>query len=177
VSRRSVVALTRILLLPVVAAACGAGGCGMSAQIETRQGQHVEARILGGSPGSIYLAGDQHERFTMRRDEIADVDFPGNVLMIGGVGMTAFGGYRLLTGDTSCAALEQTGTCLASVVPAIAGLLMFGWGLYSYWRSKRAFADRSRAEPDPPMKRTPGEAPPAEHPVWRKPDPFADPAR
>jgi hypothetical protein len=176
VNRRSVIALTRVLLLPVVAVACG--GCGISAQIETRRGQRVEARILGGSAGSVYLAGENHERFTMRREEIADVDFPGNVLMIGGVALTAFGGYRLLTGDTTCAALGQAGTCLASVVPAIAGLLAFGWGLYSYWRSKSAFADRSRPEPDSPMgKPTPGEVPPAEHPVWRKPDPFADPAR
>ena len=170
-SCRSVVALTRVLLPPLMAIV-GSGGCAMTSLVETRQGQQVEARIVGGSPGSIYLAGDQHERFTIRRDDVADVDYPGNVLMIGGVGLTLFGGYRLLTGDTTCAALGQAGTCLASVGPAIAGLLAFTWGLYSYLRSTRAFEDRSRPEPDPPVKRAPVEAPPADHPVWRKPDPF-----
>ena len=36
----------------------------MSALIETKQGRRVDARIVGGSPGSVYLAGDNHERFT-----------------------------------------------------------------------------------------------------------------
>ena len=39
--------------------------------IEHRSGGVVEARILGGSPGSVYLADPNHERFSMRRDDIA----------------------------------------------------------------------------------------------------------
>ena len=79
----------------------------MTALVETKQGRRVEARILGGSPGSVYLAGDNHERFTIRRDEIADVDFPGNVMMVGGGALTAFGAYRLWFGDTTCGGAGQ----------------------------------------------------------------------
>ena len=62
-ARRTVVALVaRMMLLPLIA-----GGCGMSALIETKPGRRVDARILGGSPGSVYLAGDNRERFTLRR--------------------------------------------------------------------------------------------------------------
>ena len=100
----------------------------MSALVETKQGRRVEARIVGGSPGSVYLAGDNHERFTMRRDEIADVDFPGNVVMLGGVALTAFGAYRLWFGDTTCGGLEQAGNCLGAVMPAVAGLLAIRLG-------------------------------------------------
>jgi len=130
------------MLLPLAA-----GACGTTSSLENRSGGVVEARILGGSPGSVYLAGRDHMRFTMRRDDIADVDFPGNVLMAGGVAVTVFGAWRLGVGDTDCAALGQAGTCLANVVPAIAGLLAIGWGLYTYVRAKRAFADRSKPEP------------------------------
>jgi hypothetical protein len=181
VDRLAVVALTRILLLPLVVGAAGASasGCWTTSLIETRQGQRVEARIVGGSPGSVYLAGDQHERFTIRRDDIADVDFPGNVLMVGGIALTGFGAYRMLEGDTSCGGLGQSGNCLASVAPGIIGLLAFGWGLYTYWRANHAFEDRSRPEPDPPMKpRGPAPVPPlpgARPPGWSKPDPFAEP--
>ena len=155
VGRRSVVALARMLLLPLIA-----GGCGMSALIENEAGRRVEARILGGSPGSVYLAGDNHERFTMRRDEIADVDFPGNVMMLGGAALT---GVRRLPSVRSAtrpaAALGQAGNCLGAVMPAVAGLLAFAWGLYSYYRSTHAFEDRSRPEPDPPMPPRPPKAP------------------
>ena len=57
----------------------------------------------------------------MRRDEIADVDFPGNVMMLGGVALTAFGAYRLWFGDTTCAGLGQAGNCLGTVMPAVGG--------------------------------------------------------
>jgi hypothetical protein len=171
VSRRSVAALTLVALLPALIA----GGCGMSALIETKQGQRIDARIIGGSPGSIYVAGDNHERFTMRRDEIADVDFPGNVMMLGGATLTAFGAYRLWFGDTTCGGLGQAGNCLGAVMPAVGGLLVFAWGLYSYYRSTHAFADRSRPEPDPPMLPRPPTAPPSlPLPGSSKPDPFAD---
>jgi hypothetical protein len=36
-------------------------------------------------------------------------------------------------------------------MPAVGGLLGFGWGLYSYYRSTHAFEERWRPEPDPPM--------------------------
>ena len=163
--------LARLLLLPLIA-----GGCGMSAHIETKQGRRVEARIVGGSPGSVYLAGDNHERFTLRRDEISDVDFPGNVMMLGGAALTAFGSYRLWFGDTTCGGLGQAGNCLGAVMPAVGGLLVFAWGLYSYYRSTHAFEDRSRPEPDPPMApRAPKAPPPLSLPGSSKPDPFADP--
>ena len=107
-----------MLLLPLIAC-----GCGMTALVETKQGRRVEARILGGSPGSVYLAGDNHERFTIRRDEIADVDFPGNVMMLGGVALTAFGAYRLWFGDTTCGGLGQA---LQSLAVAVLLLLVGG---------------------------------------------------
>ena len=166
--RRSVVALSRLLVLPLVAASCAT-----SSTVENRSGGSVDAHILGGSPGSVYLGVDR-TRFTMRRDDIADVDFPGNLHVAGGVALTAFGVWRLYTGDTSCAAFGNIGNCAINVGPAIAGLLAIGWGLYVNLRARRGFADRSRPEPDPVMPRRPSPEPP-HLPGWRKPDPFADP--
>ena len=113
----------------------------------------------------------------MRRDEIADVDFPGNVMMLGGAALTAFGAYRLWFGDTTCAGLGGRATVWGPSCPPIAGLLAFSWGLYSYYRSTHAFDDRSRPEPDPPMPPRAPKAPPPplSLPGSSKPDPFADP--
>jgi hypothetical protein len=163
------VAVGRLMVLPLAV-----GACGTTSEIENRSGGVVEGRILGGSPGSVYLASRDHGRFAMRRDDIADVDFPGNTLVLGGVALIGVGVWRLRVGDTDCASFGDVGTCAFNIVPAIAGLLVVGWGLYTYVRARRAFADRSKPEPDAVM--TPRAPAPALHlPGWRKPDPFAEP--
>jgi hypothetical protein len=171
VGRRSVAALAVFALIPAAG-----GGCSTTASIEMKTGGTVEAHVVGGSPNSVYLVDREHGKFTLRRDDIRDVDLPGNVMLLAGAGLFAAGGVGLWFGDTHCASFGETGTCAASVVPAIAGLLAAAWGAYVYRRSARALHDTSRPEPDAVMKprapRQPGQEP---YPGWRKPDPFADP--
>jgi hypothetical protein len=172
--------------LAVACHAVVASGCGTSALIDTKEGRHYDARIVGGSPGSIYLAREDRDRFTLRRDEIASVDHPGDVPIIVGTVLTAIGAFRLWQGDSRCNDRGASGDiyCIAHATPAMLGLLSLAWGLWAYHRSTRAFADRSRPEPDPVMPlHAPGApptvapvlAPPAKPPGWSKPDPFADP--
>lgn len=155
-------------------------GCGTSALIDTKEGGHVDARIVGGSPGSIYLAGENRDRFTLRRDDIAAVDHPGDVLIIIGTALTAIGAFRLWQGDSRCNDWGASGDryCILNATPAMAGLLSLAWGLWAYHRSTSAFADRSRPEPDPVIAPRGARAPlPAlRYPAANKPDPFADPA-
>jgi hypothetical protein len=167
VGRRPVAALTRLLLLPLTA-----GACATTTTVETRSGNVYEAHTVGGSPGSVYLASKVDGRFSVRREDVADVDYPGNVQILGGLALSAFGGWRLVSGDTRCAGFSDIGYCTVNVVPAIAGLLIALWGTYVYVRASRAFEDRSKPEPDPVMKPRPQQGP---FPGWRKPDPFADP--
>jgi hypothetical protein len=156
------------MLLPLVAVSCAT-----TSTVENRSGGAVEAYVLGGSPGSVYLRSKDRGPFTMRRDDIAAVDFPGNLHIVGGVALTGLGAWRLYGSDTPCSTFGNIGTCAADVVPLIAGLIAAGWGIYVYARANRAFEDRSRPEPDPVMKPRPGPEPP-HLPGWRKPDPFAD---
>jgi hypothetical protein len=163
-------ALTLFALGPVAG-----GGCSTSSIIETKAGDRVEAHVVGGSPGNVYLLNKEHGRFALPRDDIRDVDLPGNVVAVAGVGLLAVGGLRLWFGNTSCGSYSQTGTCLVNVVPAIAGLLAATWGSYIYFRSLRRYDDTSRPEPDAAMKPRAPRAPETGLPGWRKPDPFADP--
>lgn len=152
------------MLLPVVWAACAVSACGTTTTLETRSGGVVEAHVLGGSPGSVYLSNKRSGHFTMRRDDIADADLPGNVMAFGGLALSAFGGWRLRVGDTRCGTFGDAGNCALNVLPSIVGFLAAVWGGYVWARAHHAFEDRSRPEPD------------QEHPPgWRKPDPFADP--
>jgi hypothetical protein len=167
VGRRSVAVLTRLLLLPLAV-----GACATTTTVETRGGTVYEAHVMGGSPGSVYLSTKANGRFSVRREDVADVDYPGNVQILGGLALGAFGGWRLLSGDTQCSGFGDIGNCMVNVVPAIAGLLIALWGTYVYVRASRAFDDRSKPEPDPVMKQRPPGGP---LPGWRKPDPFADP--
>jgi len=166
VGRRPVAALTRLILLPVVVSACAT-----TTTVETRSGGAYEAHILGGSPGSVYLTSKQNGRFSVRREEVTDVDYPGNWHLFGGLALGAFGAWRLRVGDTHCATFGNIGNCTLNVAPSIVGLLMAVWGGYVYGRAYRHFEDRSKPEPDPVMPR----APVPHLPGWRKPDPFADP--
>ena len=165
--RRPVAALTRLLLLPLAV-----GACGTTTTVETRSGNVYEAHTVGGSPGSVYLASKANGRFSVRREDVADVDFPGNDQILAGLALGAFGGWRLVSGDTHCSGFGDSGNCIVNVVPSIAGLLIALWGTYVYVRASRAFDDRSKPEPDPVMKLRPPGGP---FPGWRKPDPFADP--
>ncbi|HMF42320.1 MAG TPA: hypothetical protein VKQ32_16725 [Polyangia bacterium] len=167
--RRPVAALARLMLLPLAASACGT-----TASVETRSGSTYEAHILGGSPGSVYLGNKENGRFTLPRDEIADVDYPGNLHILGGLALAGFGGWRLRVGDTSCATFGNVGNCVLNVAPTIVGILLAGWGGFVWGRSRHAFRDQSKLEPDPVTRPgTPRD--PAHPPGWRKPDPFADP--
>jgi len=139
-------------------------GCGTSALIDTKEGRHVDAR--------------NRDRFTVRRDDIASVDHPGDVPIIIGTVLTAIGAFRLWQGDTRCndRGASGDGYCIANAAPAMVGLLSLGWGLWAYHRSTHAFADRSRPEPDQAMPlRAPAAPPTSRPPGWSKPDPFADP--
>jgi hypothetical protein len=167
--RRGAVVVVSWLLLPLVVASCGT-----TSTVENRSGGIVEAHIQGGSPGSVYLSSSQHGRFTMRRDDITAVDFPGNLHILGGVALTGLATWHLYGSDTACSSFGNAGTCAVDVVPVLAGLIMAGWGLYVYVRANRAFENRSRPEPDQVMKPRPAPEPP-HLPGWRKPDPFADP--
>jgi hypothetical protein len=170
------VSLTSVAARAVFAlVAVAAGGCSTTATIQTKYGGAVEAHVLAGSPGSVYLADKDHGRFTLRRDDVTDVDYPGNVMLVTGAGLLAAGGLGLWFGDTHCASFGEMGRCAASVVPAIAGLLAASWGAYVWYRSRRAFRDTSRPEPDSVMKPRGPRAPDQRFPGWRKPDPFADP--
>ena len=164
--RRSVAALTRLILLPAALSACGT-----TTTIETRSGSAYEVHVLGGSPDNVYVTNRQNGRFTVRREEITDVDFPGNLHIFGGLALSAFGGWRLRVGDTRCGTFGNIGNCALNVAPSIVGFLMAVWGGYVYGRAYHRFEDRSKPEPDPVMPR----APTPHLPGWRKPDPFADP--
>lgn len=158
------------MLLPLTVAACAT-----TTIVETKSGGAFEAHILGGSPGSVYLSNKTSGRFTLRRDEIAEADFPGNVHILGGLALSAFGGWRLRVGDTSCAAFGNVGNCLMNVAPSVAGILLAAWGGFIWGRARHAFRDTSKPEPDQPMKPRGVQLPMEPYPGWRKPDPFADP--
>jgi hypothetical protein len=175
VRRRTVASFARVVCVTLICHA--AGGCGTSALIDTKEGRHVDARILGGSPGSIYLAGDNRDKFTLRRDDVAAVDHPGDVLIIIGSALTAIGAFRIWQGDSRCNDWGASGDqyCILNVAPAMAGVLALAWGLWTYHRSASAFADRSRPEPDPVMPARAPVVPTLRYPGSNKPDPFADP--
>ncbi len=114
-----------------LAALLVASGCGTTATIYTRRGQVVEAEILRTSGEELVIESRSGES-TLRKDEITDIDHPGNVvLLIGGL-IGAYGIANIIVGMPQCEK-EGGAFCVGVFTPAAIGLgmTMFGgvvWG-------------------------------------------------
>jgi hypothetical protein len=111
----------------VALVSCAAFGCSTTATIARTNGPPIEASIEGGSPSSIVLEGGA----IVSRNEITEVDHPGNVhAVVGGV-ILGYGLLNIAAGASTCGDSgefpskgEQNAFCVGMVTPALLGLGM-----------------------------------------------------
>jgi hypothetical protein len=132
----------RSAALPFVALALVLEGCVATATVTTRAGS-VEAVINGGDDESLAVTNEVGARRRIRRDDIVDIDHPGNVLA------TAFGiSTVLLAFDTVILATgpvchggatgSGAGPCIAIGSMAAASVGLFALGMYQWITSRNA---------------------------------------
>jgi hypothetical protein len=134
----------------VALVSCAAFGCSTTATITRISGPPIEASIEGGSPSSIVLEGGA----VVSRNDIRDVDHPGNVhAVVGGV-ILGYGLLNIAAAASTCGDSgefvskgEQNAFCVGMVTPALVGLGMTIWGLVVNSESKSALNDTSRSLP------------------------------
>lgn len=128
-------------------------GCATTATIVTRDGRRTEAHLAGGDHDRLLLRSDYGVETTVRRAEVKDIDYPGNVHAVAG-GVTAglmalelavFGAMCANGGSTTICPLELT------VFGAIgtAGLAMLAWGLWTWLNATAVVRDTIDAPPLP----------------------------
>jgi hypothetical protein len=148
-------------------------GCSTTAAISRTDGLTYEADILGSDAGSLHARDLYGREIVVSRDEVADIDHPGNVISTIGLVLVGMSAPMIIAdlahrGDAQKG--EWSGMGLVVGIPTmVTGLALAIPGLMHYARSKRgakAFEDANPILPVPrPAAFSPGPYPgPAPYP-------------
>lgn len=132
-------------------------GCSTTATIVTTDGRRTEATLAGGDRDRLLLRTEYGVESTVRRDQVKDIDYPGNVHALVG-GLTAgMMGIELAIFGAMCGsrAFPQSAcTFQLSLFGAVgaAGLALFSWGLWTWLNATSMVRDSLDAPPLPAAK-------------------------
>lgn len=101
-------------------------GCGSMATITKRNGIRVDAKIIDSDMRAVHIKTPKgYDQVGISREDIADIDHPGNVAAtIGGL-LTAYGIYNVKVGLPEC---NGSAECTGVLLPVAIGapLLIYG---------------------------------------------------
>ena len=131
-------------VLVSVAAAITLGtftGCGNTATITRTQGGGgvVEAKIVSSDGNKIFVEGG---RAGIPRDEIVDIDHPGNGAAVAGGLLSAYGILNIAVGIPQCEE-KGAGFCTGVFLPLAVGLPLTIYGIVVYAGSTSAASQAS----------------------------------
>lgn len=123
-----------------------ASSCSTTATILTRDKKSTEATIIGGDRDLLLLKNTYGLESIVRRNEVRDIDHPGNVIaLLGGV---LLGGAALdlaalgaVCASGSSAVRDCTPVFAMLGTAAAVGAGMLVWGLWTWLSSKNAVTD------------------------------------
>ncbi|HEY3498742.1 MAG TPA: hypothetical protein VGK73_28820 [Polyangiaceae bacterium] len=122
-------------------------GCSTTSTIIRVSEADVEGDIVGGSPQSIFVATDAGDEYEIPREDIAEIDYPGNVHTGVGIGVLTYGVLNIAVGVPQCTdrnGSDQAAFCAGVFLPAAIGLGLMAWGLVVNGEEKSGVADKSR---------------------------------
>jgi hypothetical protein len=134
--------------------------CSTTATIYRSNGMMMEGTIEGGSPDAIVFTPKLGPRQEVPRNDIVEIDHPGNVhALLGGI-FLGYGVTNIAINYDQCRRDEVSGEvsgrdCTAVFVPAGVGVGLLVWGLIT-WMGSTSAADDTSMEP---MQRAPGQQP------------------
>jgi hypothetical protein len=120
-------------------------GCSTTSTITRVNGPPVEADIVGGSRDTIFVRSESGAEFEIRRRDVTDIDYPGNVHAIVGAGVLGYGIVNMVVGLPNCSSQSKydVAYCTGVVLPAVLGAVIMTWGLVTNLDAQAAADDRS----------------------------------
>jgi hypothetical protein len=119
-------------------------GCSTTATVTRNDGTSIDGWIAGGTQDSVVVDSRVGRRSEVPRNQIRDIDHPGNVHAIVGGSVLAYGGFVIASSFPDCRASSDANLeCTATLVPAVIGAGILTWGLVTWLGSKEAADDRS----------------------------------
>lgn len=130
--------LIACLILPI--------GCSTTSSIQRINGPEVEGDIVGGSPDSIFVDTPGQPDYEIPRQDVASIDYPGNVHTNVGAGVLAYGALNIALGFPDCRdrTEQQAAFCVGVFTPAVLGAAMIVWGLVVEKGQRAGVRDMSR---------------------------------
>ena len=117
-------------------------GCSTAATLSLNSGVEVEARIRGADQDNLIVMTKDGSEVAIPREEISEIDHPGNVAAVIGGLMTANVTQSVVRNQGfTCGESEQPeATCLGVGIHAAIGAYLLLWGLVTWVDSTRAAA-------------------------------------
>ena len=135
---------------------CAFAGCSTTATISRTDGLAFEAEILSSDANSLRVHDDYGHELLVPREDVADIDHPGNVLLTIGLGLIAMSAPMLIAGLSNRNQSQQSewsGMELVFGIPeVVTGLCLAipGWSHYRHSkRGAEAFEDANPILPIP----------------------------
>ena len=150
-----------------LAVAISLAGCSTTATIHRVNGPAYEATILRSDPTSLEIQGDDGRPYRVPREQVSDIDHPGNVLATVGAVLMGIAGLTAYAAETDKSGSDSRNAAIAvGVVYGLPGLLMAVTG-GAIWLSSK---DKAKAceESTLPLGRMPPDVP-AYPPPWATP--------
>lgn len=121
-------------------------GCGTTATISRVGSRPIEAKIAGSDARAVYIETDGVQS-PVARDEISDIDHPGNVAATIGTIVTGYGIANIAVGAENCER-EGAAYCTGVFLPAAIGAPIMLWGIVTWAGSmSNAGAGKNKTEP------------------------------
>lgn len=118
--------------------------CSTTATILTRDRKTTEATIIGGDRDVLLLKNTYGLESIVRRNEVRDIDHPGNVIALLGGLLLGSSALDLAVLGAMCASggvRDCTGVFAAMGTSAAIGAGMLVWGLWTWLTSKNAVTE------------------------------------
>jgi len=119
--------------------------CSTTSTIYRVKGIPLEVDVLGGSPTTIFVS-EKGQEYEIPREDIASIDYPGNVHTAAGAVLAGYGVLNIAVGLPKCAEPGENNAafCAGVFLPAIVGVAIMVWGLVVNQEQTDAVQDHSR---------------------------------
>ncbi len=135
--------VTLVLCMPLAALAIG---CGSTATITRVGAPEIDAKIVGSDEKQLFIEtqglGDTN---TIPRNEVTDIDHPGNVAAIIGGVVSAYGVVNIAVGASQCDS-QGAAYCTGVFLPAAIGLPIMISGIIR-WADSKGAAEAKKGKP------------------------------
>jgi hypothetical protein len=145
-------------------------GCSSTATIHRVNGPAYEAKILRSDPTSLDVLGDDGRPYRVSREQVSDIDHPGNVLATVGavlVGVAGLIAWAVATDHSQSQSDRNSAAIAVGTIYGLPSLVMAVTG-GSIWLSSKEKA-RALEEAPMPIARTPPPDRPTYAPPWAAP--------